>query len=104
MDHRHLHRLAALMLTEVRQRATRGRLGLRGRLTNDGWAYRRLLLRAGDRLSTWQKMRLHATFRHHDRTREILKARAGKELLRHLRGFTCVNVVQSPTPAGHPAL
>ncbi len=84
VDHWHLHRLAALMLTEVRQRATRQRLGHRGRLANDVWAYRRLLLRAGDSLSARQKNRLHATFRHHDPTREILHAWAGKELLRHL--------------------
>ncbi len=84
VDHWHLHRLAALMLTEVRQRATRERLGHRGRLANDVWAYRRLLLRAGDSLSARQKNRLHATFRHHDPTGEILHAWAGKELLRHL--------------------
>ena len=84
VDHWHLHRLAALMLTEVRQRATREQLGHRGRLANDVWAYRRLLLRAGDSLSAGQKRRLHATFRHHDPTREILHAWAGKELLRHL--------------------
>jgi len=84
VDHWHLHRLAALMLTEVRQRATRERLGQRGRLANDVWAYRRLLLRAGDSLTGRQKRRLHATFRHHDPTGEILHAWAGKELLRHL--------------------
>ncbi len=72
------------MLTDVRQRVTREQLDRRGRKTDDVWAYRRLLLRAGDRLTTRQKRRLHHTFRHHDPTGEIIDAWAGKELLRHL--------------------
>jgi len=84
VDHWHLHRLANLMLTDVRQRVTREQLDRRGRKTDDVWAYRRLLLRAGDRLTTRQKRRLHHTFRHHDPTGEIIDAWAGKELLRHL--------------------
>ncbi len=80
VDHWHLHRLAALMLTEVRQRATRERLGHRGRQAGDVWAYRRLLLRAGETLSGRQKRRLHSLFRYHDTTREILDAWAGKGL------------------------
>ncbi len=51
VDHWHLHRLANLMLTEVRQRVTHDQLGHRGRNADDVWAYRRLLLRAGERLS-----------------------------------------------------
>lgn len=45
VDHWHLHRLANLMLTQVRQRVTQQVHGHRGRLGNDSWAYRRLLLR-----------------------------------------------------------
>ncbi len=41
VDHWHLHRLANLMLTEVRQRVTRDQLGHRGRNADDVWAYRR---------------------------------------------------------------
>jgi transposase len=47
VDHWHLHRLANLMVTRVRQRVTHDRLGHRGRRGNDVWAYRQLLLRNG---------------------------------------------------------
>jgi len=45
VDHWHLHRLANLMLTQVRQRVTQQVHGHRGRASNDSWAYRQLLLR-----------------------------------------------------------
>jgi len=44
VDHWHLHRLANLMVTQVRQRVTQQVHGHRGRARNDSWAYRRLLL------------------------------------------------------------
>ena len=54
VDHWHLHRLANLMLTQVRQRVTQQVHGHRGRASNDSWAYRRLLLRGGRHLSDEQ--------------------------------------------------
>lgn len=84
VDHWHLHRLANLMLTEVRQRATRERLGHRGRKSDDVWAYRWLLLRDGRRLSDRQWTRLKSLFATDDPTGEILTAWAGKECLRQL--------------------
>ena len=50
VDHWHLHRLANLMLSQVRQRVTQQVHGHRGRSNNDSWAYRRLLLRAARHL------------------------------------------------------
>ncbi len=84
VDHWHLHRLANLMVTEVRQRITREQLGHRGRAGNDVWAYRRLLVRAGQSLSTRQWRRLRGLFDTDDPTGELLAAWAGKELLRQL--------------------
>lgn len=84
VDHWHLHRLANLMLTDVRQRVTREQLGHRGRKADDVWAYRRLLLRDGRKLSHRQWARLKSLFANHDPTGEILAAWAGKECLRQL--------------------
>ena len=84
VDHWHLHRLANLMLTQVRQRVTQQVHGHRGRRTNDSWAYRRLLLRGGRHLSDKQWRRLTALFASDDPTGEIQAAWAGKELLRQL--------------------
>jgi transposase len=84
VDHWHLHRLANLMVTLVRQRVTQQVHGHRGRTSVDSWAYRRLLLRDGRSLSTRQWRRLRAVFDTDDPTGEILAAWAGKELLRHL--------------------
>ncbi len=84
VDHWHLHRLANLMLTQVRQRVTQQVHGHRGRRTNDSWAYRRLLLRGARHLSDKQWRRLRALFHRDDPTGEIQAAWAGKELLRQL--------------------
>ena len=83
VDHWHLHRLANLMLTRVRQRVTVQVHGHRGRKTNDAWAYRQLLVRDGRALSTKQWTRLVRLFAG-DPTGQILGAWAGKELLRQL--------------------
>jgi transposase len=63
----HLHRLANLMLTQVRQRVTQQSYGHRGTATMDVWAYRRLLLRGGRHLSTKQWKRLERLFATQDR-------------------------------------
>jgi len=84
VDHWHLHRLANLMVTDVRQRVTREQLGHRGRRSDDVWAYRRLLLRDGRKLSHRRWARPKSLFTHHDPTGEILAAWAGKECLRQL--------------------
>lgn len=84
VDHWHLHRLANLMLTQVRQRVTQQVHGHRGRSNNDSWAYRRLLLRGARHLSDKQWRRLRALFATDDPTGEIQAAWAGKELLRQL--------------------
>jgi len=84
VDHWHLHRLANLMLTQVRQRVTQQVHGHRGRANDDVWAYRRLLLRNGRALSDRQWARLRSMFATDDPTGEILAAWAGKECLRQL--------------------
>jgi transposase len=84
VDHWHLHRLANLMVTRVRQRVTQQVHGHRGRNSNDVWAYRQLLLRDGRRLSTRQWRRLTSLFGTDDPTGEIQAAWAGKECLRQL--------------------
>lgn len=84
VDHWHLHRLANLMVTQVRQRVTQQVHGHRGRANQDVWAYRRLLLRNGRSLSDRQWTRLRSLFATDDPTGEILAAWAGKECLRQL--------------------
>jgi transposase len=84
VDHWHLDRLANLMVTRVRQRATQQRLGHRGRSDNTGWAYRRLLLRGARHLSDRQWHRLQQLFATEDPTGEIQAAWAAKECLRQL--------------------
>ena len=84
VDHWHLHRLANLMLTSVRQRVTQQVHGHRGRAGNDSWAYRRLLLRGARHLSDKQWRRLRELFERDDPTGQIQAAWAGKELLRQL--------------------
>jgi transposase len=83
-DRFHLVRLANDMMTEVRQRVARDRLGRRGRKRDPAWANRRLLLRAGDRLSSRALGRLHTTFGADDPTGELGAAWAVKEGLRML--------------------
>ena len=77
VDHWHLHRLANLMVTQVRQRVTQQVHGHRGRANQDVWAYRRLLLRNGRSLSDRQWTRLRSLFATDDPTGEILAAWAG---------------------------
>ncbi len=84
VKHWHLHRLANLMHTQVRQRVTQQIHGHRGRLGNDSWAYCRLLLRGARHLSDKQWRRLREQFGTDDPTGQIQAARAGKELLRPL--------------------
>ncbi len=84
VDHFHLVRLANQMVTEVRQRVAREQLGRRGRRSDPAWVNRRLLLRAGDRLSARALARLADTLHHDDPTEEIAAAWAVKELLRQL--------------------
>jgi transposase len=84
VDHFHLVRLANQVVTEVRQRVAREQLGRRGRRYDPAWVNRRLLLRAGDRLSTRALARLADTLRLDDPTEEIAAAWAVKELLRQL--------------------
>ena len=84
VDHWHLHRLANLMLTQVRQRTTQQVHEHRGRKSNDSWAHRRLLMRGARHLSDKQWRRLRALFATDDPTGEIQAAWAGKELLRQL--------------------
>jgi len=110
VDHWHLHRLANLMLTQVRQRVTQQVHGHRGRKSNDSWAYRRLLLRGARHLSDKQWRRLRALFATDDPTGEIQAAWAGKELLRQLLdalpatgGPLVIDPRRDPDPASRPA-
>ena len=70
-DRFHLVRLANDMVTEVRQRVFREQRQCRGRAADPAWANRRLLLRAGNRLSDRGLARLTATFAADDPTGEI---------------------------------
>src|SRR3954463_13555133 len=84
VDAFHLVTLANDMLTAVRQRVIRETKGRRGRGTDPAWANRRLLLRAGDTLSSRALARLRATLRTDDPTNEIGAAWGIKEQLRRL--------------------
>lgn len=85
VDRWHLHRLANLMLTLVRQRVTQTVHGQRGRSGNDAWSYRRLLL-SGDAPSPtssgWLKKIMGSV--EEDADGEITAAWAAKEALRQL--------------------
>ena len=98
------------MLTQVRQRVTQQVHGHRGRLGNDSWAYRRLLLRGGRHLSDKQWRRLRALFATDDPTGQIQAAWAGKELLRQLldalpatAGALVVDPRRDPNPTARVA-
>lgn len=84
VDHFHLVMLANQAVTEVRQRVQREQHTRRGRKVDPAWAHRRLLLRAGDRLSKPALHRLQAVLAVDDPTEEIGAAWACKELLRQL--------------------
>ena len=93
VDHWHLVRLANQAVTEVRQRVAHDQHGRRGRTTDPAWAHRRLLLAAGDRLSTRGLARLRRVLAVDDPTNEIGAAWGVKELLRQLLA----------APTGHDA-
>jgi transposase len=84
VDHFHLVMLANQVVTEVRQRVQREQHTRRGGKVDPAWAHRRLLLRAGDRLSKPALKRLGDVLATDDPTDEIGAAWACKELLRHL--------------------
>lgn len=89
----HLVKLAKDMVTTVRQRLIRQRLGRRGRKRDASWANRRLLLRAGNTLSPKALARLKQTFRADDPTDELGAAWAVKEQLRRL--LTCSSLADA---------
>jgi transposase len=81
----HIVKLANDMVTDTRQRVAREQLGRRGRKKDPAWANRRLLLRAGDRLSPRALARLGRVLASDsDPTQEIAAAWAVKERLRML--------------------
>ena len=84
VDKWHLVALANQMVTEVRQRVTRERLGRRGTTAEATWAHRQLLLTGYEHLSTKQVARLQTTLAAEDTTNEIGAAHAVKERLRLL--------------------
>ena len=84
VDHFHLVLLANTMLTEVRQRVQRDTHRRRGMTIDPAWVNRRLLLRAGDTLSTKALARLTTVLATDDPTGEINAAWGVKELLRQL--------------------
>ncbi len=84
VDHWHLVRLANAVVTEVRQRVAREQLGRRGRKVDPAWAHRRLLLRAGNQLSSSGLRRLASVLATDDPSNEIGAAWGCKELLRAL--------------------
>ena len=84
VDKWHLVALANQMVTEVRQRVTRERLGHRGTTAERVWTHRQLLLTGYEHLSSKQVARLRATLANEDVTNEIGAAHAVKERLRLL--------------------
>ena len=84
VDKWHLVALANQMVTEVRQRVTRDRLGRRGTTAEATWTHRQLLLTGYEHLSTKQVARLQTTLAAEDTTNEIGAAHAVKERLRLL--------------------
>src|SRR5512144_969166 len=84
VDHFHLVRLANEVVTEVRQRATREAHRRRGRRVDPAWAHRRLLLRAGNRLSSRALRRLAAVLARDDPTNESGAAWGVKERFRQV--------------------
>lgn len=85
VDRWHLIALAHTMVTEVRQRVTRGQLGRRGTTADPVWVNRRMLLTGAEHLSAKQWARLWEGFDEvNDPTKEIQAAWAVKERLRML--------------------
>lgn len=71
-------------LTRIRQRTTRGRHGRRGRLVDQIWSNRRVLLTGADHLTDKQWDRLEATFDADDPTGQVQTTWIIKERLRML--------------------
>lgn len=88
VDHWHLVRLANDMVTEVRQRVARQRHDRRGITADAVWAHRRMLLTAGDHLSTRQLARLRRVLAEDDPHRRDRRRLGCKELLRQLLAET----------------
>lgn len=86
VDAFHLVKLGNDAVTAVRQRVSRDTKGRRGRKVDASWANRRLLLRAGDTLSSAAQARLERVLREDDPTDEIGAAWGIKEQLRRLLG------------------
>lgn len=84
VDQFHLVLLANAMVTDVRQRLSHQQHQRRGRKVDAAWAHRRLLLRAGNKLSPAALGRLSAVLEGDDPSNEIGAAWAIKELLRQL--------------------
>lgn len=82
VDKWHLVALANQMVTEVRQRVTRERLGRCGTTAERVWTNRQELLTGYEDLSVKQVARLVATLASEDPTNEIGAAHAVKERLR----------------------
>jgi transposase len=82
----HLITLANQMVTSVRQRVTRHRLGRRGRGNDPLWVNRQLLLLGADRLSQTQYQRLTAILDSADPSGDLRNAWQVKEQLRMLLG------------------
>lgn len=88
VDKWHLVALGNTMVTQVRQRLTRERLGRRGTTKEAIWVNRQMLLTGAEHLSSRQWARLRATFAAEDPTNEIAAAWAVKERLRILLAQT----------------
>ena len=86
VDKWHLITLANHMVTTVRQRVTRHRLGRRGRGNDPLWVNRQLLLVGADRLSQTQYQRLTAILDSADPSGDLRNAWQVKEQLRMLLG------------------
>jgi transposase len=84
VDKWHLITLANQMVTTVRQRVTRHRLGRRGRAHDPMWVNRQLLLLGANRLSAQQRERLIAILNTADPSGDLRAAWQVKEQLRML--------------------
>lgn len=82
LDHFHLVKRANEMIDEVRRRITQQRRGRRGRATDPEWISRRRLLRAAERLTDDQRVKLWNKMVTADPDGDVLAAWIAKELLR----------------------
>ena len=98
-DHFHVQRLGNQMLTRVRQRVTRERTGRRGLAVDPVWAGRRRLIRAYERLTDAQFVRMWNDLIEGDPTNQVLKAWIVKEQLRRL--LACAKTGANRTDVSH---